>query len=138
LVLIKQTQIEVLRQNPYIRFESLTIDKHGKFIADSKVNIVRGTLNPECLTLINDFDMNLRNPFKAYTTASLKKQFERFLTRLYKDKKIDTVFSPHSFRHYAAVKFYKETFDIFATMKFLNHQNITTTQIYLKGFGALE
>jgi len=118
--------------------ETLTVDKNGKFIADSKADTVRGILNPECMTLIKEFNMDLNHLFKTYTTASLKKQFERFLTRLYKDKKIDTIFSPHDFRHYAACSYYKRKLDIFATMKFLNHKNVSTTQIYLKGLGALE
>lgn len=116
--------------------ESLSIDNKGLFIADSKANCVRGKLNSECLSLIYDFKINKNKPFEEMKTTSIKKQFERFLTRIYKEGKIEKVFSPHDFRHYAAVRFYKETMDIFATMKFLNHKNISTTQIYLKGLGA--
>ncbi len=118
--------------------ESLTIDKHGKFIADSKADTVRGKLNPECMTLLKEFIMDLKQPFKTYNTATLKKQFERFLTRLNRDGKINNVFSPHDFRNYAASLYYKSTLDIYATMKFLNHKNITTTQIYLKGLDVLD
>jgi len=118
--------------------ESLSIDTKGLFIADSKTNTVRGKLNRECLELINEFKLYRNKPFEKIKTNSIKKQFERFLTRLCKEDKIDKVFSPHDFRHYAAVRFYTETLDIFATMKFLNHKNITTTQIYLKGLGALD
>lgn len=82
--------------------------------------------------------INSRQPFKDYKTVSLKKQFDRFLNRLYNDKKIESIFRPHDFRHYSACSHYKRTLDIFATMNFLNHKNVTTTQIYLKGLGAID
>lgn len=118
--------------------ESLSIDRQGKFIADSKGNTVRGFLNEESKSLIEKLNLNANKPFAGYKTASIKKQFERFLTRLHKDGKIEKIFSPHDFRHYSAVKFYKESLDIFATMKFLNHKNVTTTQIYLRGLGVID
>jgi site-specific recombinase XerC len=119
-------------------FESLWIGKDGKYIADSKSNIVRGKINPECLTLIEKFELNKHKPFADIKTSSLKKQFERFMGRLFKDGKIQHIYSPHDFRHYGSIKFYENTKDIFATMRFLNHKNITTTQIYLKGLGIID
>jgi len=119
-------------------FENLTIDNKGRFIAETKGSTVRGMLNNECLDLIKEFDFKKDKPFDNIQTASLKKQFERFLGRLFKDGKIHHVYSPHDFRHYAAIKYYEDGKDIYATMRFLNHQNIATTQIYLKGLGALD
>ena len=114
---------------------SLTIDKNGNFIADSKGNTVRGKLNKECLDLIDQFKFNRNKPFEKIKTNTIKKQFESFHTRLYKENKINKIYGGHAYRHFSAVKFYTETLDIFRTMKHLQHTNVNTTQIYLKGLG---
>lgn len=119
-------------------FPSLTIDNQGRFIANSKADVVRGKLKFDCIELIKMFKLNQKQPFKDYNTTSLKKQFERFLGRLYRDGKIDHIYTPHDFRHFAAIRFYEQSLDIFASMKFLNHKHISTTQIYLKGLQVLE
>ncbi len=116
--------------------ETLTISK-GNFIADSKGNVVRGKVDEECLHLIEQFGFNKSKPFRGIKAATIKKQFERVMKRLFQAHKIEHIYSPHDFRHYAACKFYKETLDIYATMNYLNHKNITTTQIYLKGLNIL-
>ena len=38
----------------------------------------------------------------------------------------------HSLRHLGAAMFYDASHDIIETMNFLNHQNIATTQIYIR------
>ena len=118
--------------------ETLIVDHKYQFIADTKGSTVKGILNDVCVNLIRESGLNKAKPFSDIKTSSLKKQFERFLGRLYKDGKIKHVFSPHDLRHYAAVRYYEQGKDIYRTMIFLNHKNIATTQIYLRGLGALE
>ena len=118
--------------------ETLIVDYKNQFIADTKGSTVKGILNDECVNLIRESGLNKAKPFSDIKTSSLKKQFERFLGRLYKDGKIKHVYSPHDLRHYAAVRYYEQGKDIYRTMNFLNHKNIATTQIYLRGLGVLE
>ncbi len=118
-------------------FETFTIANKNQFIADTKGSEVRGILNNFTLSLIRESGLNTAYPFSAIKVSSLKKQFERFLGRLFMAGKILHVYSPHDLRHYAAIKYYQNTKDIYATMRFLNHKNIATTQIYLTGLGII-
>jgi len=117
--------------------ETLEINNKNQFIADSKGSVVKGILDNECLSLIKEQELITKKPFHNIQTITLKKQFERYFTRLHRDGKIQHIYSPHDLRHYSAIKYYLKTKDIYMTMRFLNHKNVATTQIYLTGLGVL-
>ena len=88
-------------------------------------------LEDDLLKKIIELGFDESAPFKDLNTGTIKKYFQIVCKRLFIEGKIRKIFSPHSIRHYAAVKHWQQNHDIILLKKFLNHQSISTTQIYL-------
>jgi len=111
--------------------KTLEIDRDGNYKAVSKGNIVKGHVDEPTRALIKLYDFDKKFPLAGYNTESIKLWFLRFNKRLVKERLIPTVYSLHDVRHYAAIKVWKESKDIYKLKSFLNHASIATTQIYL-------
>ena len=96
---------------------SFTIDKNGRFWAESKTREVKGRIAPDVEDLLGQLGFDRKRPFKDMKVNSIQKSFERFCKRLYAEDKIRTVYSLHDLRHYAAVKPYEEEKDIISTQR---------------------
>lgn len=110
---------------------SLTIDSQGHYSARSKGGYVRGKVPDHIINMIEEMGFDKSAPLKGVKTASLKKYFEIICRRLYQSRKLRKIYAPHSLRHYAAITYWNATKDINLLKKFLNHQSISTSQIYL-------
>jgi integrase len=53
-------------------------------------------------------DLINQSHLEVFKAATIKKQFERVIETVISGTKIEHIYSPHDFRHYAACKFYKE------------------------------
>ena len=109
----------------------LKIDKNGNYSAKSKGTIATGKILPETISLLNEFDFDKRQPLKSVKVSTIKKYFEIICTKLYKDKKIVKIYSPHNLKHFAAISFWESCKDIYKLKVFLHHKSIATSQIYL-------
>jgi len=110
---------------------SFTIDKNGRYTAESKGREVRGTINEETRNILDTLSFDVAKPFWEMKVNTIQKSFERFCKRLYLEGKITTVYSLHDLRHYAAVRHYEEEKDIISTQRYLGHGSVATTQVYL-------
>jgi integrase/recombinase XerC len=110
---------------------SLTIDKTGRYRADSKGKEIKGKLNEDAAALLLNLGFDKSKPFKDLKVNSIQKGFERFCKRLYAGGKIETVYSLHDLRHYAAVRHYENNRDIISTQRYLGHRSVSITQGYL-------
>ena len=115
---------------------SFTIDKNGKFWAESKTREVKGRIAPDAEDLLGRLGFDRKRPFKDMKINSIQKSFERFCKRLFTEDKIRTVYSLHDLRHYAAVKHYEAEKDIISTQRYLGHRSVSITQMYLAGFNC--
>ena len=114
-----------------------------------------GTLAADIVEAIAAAGLPKIEPFAGISTATLTMRIERTLDKLAEQGIISgreatliingkptartcSKFSCHSFRHYFAVKEYRETGDIERLRKLLNHANINTTQIYLQSLGLID
>ena len=110
---------------------SFTIDKAGRYKAESKGREIKGKLNEDAATLLLKLGFDKAKPFKKLKVNSIQKGFERFCKRLYTEGKIETVYSLHDLRHYAAVRHYESGQDIISTQRYLGHGSVSVTQGYL-------
>ena len=110
---------------------SFTIDKTGRFKAESKGSLVKGKISEDTADLLLKLGFEKSKPFRELKVNSIQKGFERFCKRLYTEGKIETVYSLHDIRHYAAVKHYENERDIISTQRYLGHRSVSITQGYL-------
>jgi site-specific recombinase XerC len=110
---------------------SFTIDKTGRYRTESKGKEVKGKLSGDAAATLKTLGFDKSKPFKDLKVNSIQKGFERFCKRLYAEGKINTVYSLHDLRHYAAVKHYEEERDIISTQRYLGHGSVAITQGYL-------
>jgi len=115
---------------------SFTVDKNGRYRAESKGKEIRGALDIEVTGRLKELGFDRAKPFKEMKVNSIQKSFERFNKRLVLEGKLKTVYSLHDLRHYAAVKFYSEGKDIIATQRYLGHSSVAVTQVYLASLGS--
>jgi integrase len=83
--------------------------------------------------LIKDY----HKPFSGISSKTLRNNFTKQQQRLVDKRIISQVFTPHKFRSYYASKLYLATKDLYLIKKKLNHNSITSTEIYLQGLGVL-
>jgi site-specific recombinase XerD len=102
----------------------LTIEKNGKYYAESKGGIASGKLSEEALNRLAELGLDQRKPFDEY------KSFSIWIYRA-----TDGKFSPHSIRHRFAIDHYRENKDIARLQKALGHSSLTATTSYLSGLG---
>ena len=117
---------------------SFTIDKNGRFRAESKTREVKGVTAGDVEDLILRLGFDKKRPFKDLKVNSVQKGFERFCKRLYAEGRIRTVYSLHDLRHYAAIRHYEAEKDIISTQRYLGHRSVSITQMYLAGLDCGE
>jgi len=110
---------------------SFTIDKTGRYRAASKGKEIKGSLNEDAAALLIELGFDKGKPFKDLKVNSIQKGFERFCKRLYAVGKINTVYSLHDLRHFAAVRHYEKDRDLISTQRYLGHGSVSVTQAYL-------
>ena len=114
------------------------IDKAGRYSSISKRKEIKGKLNEDAAALLIKLGLHKSKPFKELKVNSIQKGFERFCKRLYAEGKIETVYSLHDLRHYAAVKHYESGQDIISTQRYLGHGSVSVTQGYLASLNCDE
>jgi integrase len=117
---------------------SFVVDKTGRYRAESKRREIKGKLNEAAAALLLQLGFDKAKPFKDLKVNSIQKSFERFCKRLYSEGKIDTVYSLHDLRHYAAVRHYENQRDIISTQRYLGHGSVSITQAYLASLDCEE
>jgi len=68
---------------------------------------------------------------------TLQKMLVHYLTKLHNAGKTQSLYSPHDFRHFFAVREYERTKDIYRVQRLLNHSSLAITERYLKGIGQI-
>jgi site-specific recombinase XerD len=110
---------------------SFTINRNGRYLAESKGREIKGILNIETSTLLNKLGFDKNKPFADMEVNTIQKSFERFCKRLVLNEKIKIVYSLHDLRHYSAIKHYSKNKDIISTQRYLGHKSVSVTQGYL-------
>jgi len=113
-------------------FSEMNIDGN-RFYTKSKGKRIAGELPEICLDALNAAGLKKTLPFQGWTTGRISSAFQWIVTKLYNAGKIHYKYSPHDLRHYFALSEYTRTKDIYRLKELLNHANIGTTEIYLKG-----
>jgi integrase/recombinase XerD len=123
---------------------NLEIDiKNKTFQTITKGKVLTGKLTDksfDCLKLSFDERLikDIKKPFTSTLAEStLIKYFMKGQEKLFKENKINQVFTPHKFRSYFASRLYSQTKDIYLCKKVLGHTKITSTETYLQGLNAL-
>jgi site-specific recombinase XerD len=104
----------------------------NKYQSFSKGKTIFGEFPIEVITNIKSSDLNNRTPFEALSTNALKLRIYKQTLKLHKERKINSAYSAHDFRHYFAVNEYEKNKDIYKLSKLLDHSNISITETYLK------
>jgi site-specific recombinase XerD len=128
-------QAIVLMKDTGIRAGSLpdlTI-RNGKGFTASKGKQLVKDIPPDTLQALEG-----NTPFQGIGESTIRGALIRVTKHLHSQGEIEAPYSPHDFRHYFAIKFYRESGnDIYRTMKALNHSSIQTTENYLRGIGEI-
>jgi site-specific recombinase XerD len=128
-------QAVIIMKNTGLRVGSLpdlTI-KNGKAFTVSKGKQIVKTLDSGTLEILEG-----PSPFKGIGESTIRGALIRITKKLYAQGEIEAPYSPHDFRHYFAIRFYRESKnDIYSTMKALDHSSIQTTENYLRGLGEI-
>ena len=110
---------------------TLYINYNGTFTAFSKGKNISGKLSKDVQGAVGN-----GKPFENWTQNRIVCLFRYWTDKLYGEGKIRYKYSCHDLRHYFAMKAYTATHDIFKVMKLLNHEDVQTTQKYLRGLGV--
>jgi len=97
----------------------------------SKGKKVRGKL-PESFFQAIEFTGMSISVLKDLNKPMVQFNLSNACKKLHSEKKIAHVYHPHSFRHYYAVKQYREHKDIYTVSRLLNHASVQITQRYLE------
>jgi site-specific recombinase XerD len=106
------------------------------FYTVSKGKAIEGPVPPTLRKAIEASGLSLKAPFADYTVERLTDDFRYLVRKLHKAGRLSARFSPHDLRHYAAVKLYKATRDVYAVSRFLYHASVSITEVYLKSLPA--
>ena len=123
-------------------FDSMVIKEGGNFTAESKGKIIKGNLE-DGLTAGNlRYTLREHYGFKANqefnSSAALKRNIERRISKLFSEGRLSKKFSCHGFRHFFSCQEYREDRDIYRVQRLLSHKSIVVTERYLKGLGLVK
>jgi len=110
--------------------------KNGRYETTSKGKVIRGDYNINLNKYGIDFTKEF--PFEDIKGNMVMFNIAKVSKKLLDSGKISCHIHPHSFRHYYAVKLYKETRDIYAVSRMLNHSNVGVTQRYLASLESVQ
>jgi integrase len=88
--------------------------------------------------ILGENGFSVERPFEDFNPNNSNSMLNYRLKKAVKEGKVRHVYSFHDFRHFFAIKHYKENKDIYGLQKILGHSSIATTEAYLKGVGVLE
>jgi integrase len=103
----------------------------GKYTAYSKGKYINGQVSDDLQKRLKKI-VDLQAPFHGETAPRITGRF-RYLQKKHGLK----VYGPHTLRHAFAVRLYRNTKDVYAVSKALNHAGIAVTETYLRGLGEL-
>ena len=86
--------------------------------------------------LLTRYGIVKQGPFQGIAKVTVQGAVRRLTVELADKGSIRHAYSAHDFRHYFAVKFYRECRDIYAVKEALGHASIQVTEVYLSGLGA--
>lgn len=110
----------------------------GTYTSLSKGKAVRGLVERSQSILLSKYvDMSAQYPFKSLSVTLIQYHIETAIQDLFSSGKIKAKYHAHSFRHYYAVKLYKNTKDIYEVSRKLNHSSVAITQRYLSSIEVL-
>ena len=104
----------------------------NSFQSVSKGKEIYGEFSDDIMNIIRKSPLDNKMPFIDCSTGALKVRIIRATKKLYDAGIIKAPYSAHDFRHYFAIKNYKQDKDIYKLSKLLNHSNIAITEVYLK------
>ena len=117
---------------------TVRIEDGGRFSYRQKGGeVLQRRLLPETAVLLQSCGMTGRLPFASIAKITVQKAMQRISTALATSGKIQHAYSAHDFRHYFAVKLYRETGDVYAVKQALGHATVSVTEVYLAGLGAI-
>jgi integrase/recombinase XerD len=108
--------------------------KDGRYTAVSKGKSISGDFPSFVAEEVSKwgFDMNNEKPFSEINKGIVQYHLTKICDSLYTTGRITAKCHAHSFRHYFAVKKYKESRDIYEVSRLLNHTSVSITQRYLE------
>lgn len=116
----------------------LDIFNNGQFRTFSKGKFILGRLPTESLQAIKKAKLPTDKPFISFTTNSLSKKINYLINKLHEEGKIKERYSPHDFRHFYTIQQYQIDKDVKRIQTLLFHENLATTDTYLKSLNLTE
>ena len=92
-------------------------------------------LAQDTIELLKRLNIVKREPFKDIGRSTMQGAIRRLTGDLAEHGMIRHRYSPPDFRHYFAVRVYRETNDVYAVKEALGHATVSVTEVYLAGFG---
>ncbi len=124
-----------------LRLGSLqTVRRDGQYFSYTVKGgaIHRKALRPVTEMMLAEVGLSREEPFKRIEKAGIQVAMSRLTKDMASRGVIRNAYSCHDFRHYYAVNLYRETKDIYAVSRALDHASVAVTETYLAGMGALE
>ncbi len=118
---------------------TMRLEEGGRFSYRQKGGLTcQNDLRPITEMVFTEAGLNREEPFKRIGRAGIQIAVSRLTVEMAGRGVIRHPYSCHDFRHYYAVKLYRETRDIYMVKEALGHASVTVTETYLAGMGALE
>ena len=118
---------------------TLRLEEEGRFSAKGKGGVVRSfELVAETIDQLRGFGSVRREPFKGVALSTVQRAIRKLTGDLADRGRIRHRYSAHDFRHYFAIRLYRETGDVYRIKKALGHATVSVTEVYLAGLGAGE
>jgi integrase len=110
-----------------------------RFTTFSKGKQIQGVMPQEALEAIHQAGLDPEQPFKDIPSAlAVEGRVRRFTTKLYNKKVLAHIYSCHDFRHYFSVQDYLKHKDPLRLKELLFHDNLQTTDHYLRSLNLID
>jgi site-specific recombinase XerD len=107
----------------------------GQFITFSKGKLIQGVMPQNVIDEIELAGLELPKPFEGLTANAIEKRVRYVSGKLFKRCAINHQYSAHDLRHCFAAALYKQCKDIKQVQLCLGHENVATTDRYLRSLG---
>jgi len=131
----------LVKDDPVVHTDVILMERYGMRVGGLVKMVLEGN---QAVTiskgkrLVYQFDkesveMWKATPLNKFTAAQLSNKIRYRLKKIYERHEVEHQYSAHKYRHFVALRIYKETGDVHKVQKALRHSSLATTGTYLEG-----
>ena len=118
---------------------TLRMEEGERFSVRVKGGKVRNIeMKPATAAVLKQYGYLKPHPFQGIGKSTIQGAIRKLTAGLVESETIRYRYSCHDFRHYFAVRLYREAKDVYAVKEALGHSTVAVTEVYLAGLGAGE